>query len=156
MRNKFVLFMHIQVRNVEMFSNKCRKNVAPTSSSKSSCVKWSSYDFMWLRWKHPSSALCTSPHSQLLEFFLNAKLGSATAFLLTAVDGTRVKANIALPAYFLMAVIFSSQFLKSGLNDTTAKTEDKVKCRFLNVRQWVECKCRETRQNALLCIQCKF
>ena len=50
---------------------------------------------------------------------------------LTAVGGTRRKTSIALAANHLVTVVLAGQSLQRGFNDTTTKTENQVKGRFL-------------------------
>ena len=54
-----------------------------------------------------------------------------TALLLTAVDGTRVKASIATTADHLVAVILASEHLERRLDNTTTKTQDQMEGRLL-------------------------
>jgi hypothetical protein len=58
-------------------------------------------------------------------------LVSTTTLLLTAVGSTRRKTGITLTTDHLITVVLGSQSLKRGLNNTTTKTENQVKGRFL-------------------------
>ena len=69
--------------------------------------------------------------SKLLKLLLGSELVGVTTLLLAAVDSTRMKTGIALTADLLVAVVLAGQLLEGRLDDTTAKTEDKVEGRLL-------------------------
>jgi hypothetical protein len=58
-------------------------------------------------------------------------LVGVTTLSLTAVGSTRRKTSITLTTDHLITVVLGSQSLKRGLNNTTTKTENQVKSRFL-------------------------
>ena len=69
--------------------------------------------------------------SCLFELLLGTKLVGTATLLLTTVGSTRRETSITLTTDHLVTVVLGSQSLKRGLNDTTTKTEDQVKGRFL-------------------------
>jgi len=69
--------------------------------------------------------------NQLLELLLGADLGCAAALLLTAVLGTGREPCVALAAHLLLAVVLLGEGGKGRLNNTTTKTEHKVKSGLL-------------------------
>ena len=56
-----------------------------------------------------------------------------TALLLSAVGGTGREAGVALSADHLLAVVLGGQSLEGRLDDTAAKSENQVQCRFLKI-----------------------
>uniref|UniRef100_A0AC34QAK5 Gustatory receptor n=1 Tax=Panagrolaimus sp. JU765 TaxID=591449 RepID=A0AC34QAK5_9BILA len=67
----------------------------------------------------------------LFDLFLDAEVIGVTTFLLAAVGGTRRQTSIASTADLLFTVVLLSKLTKRWFNDTTTKTEDQVKSRFL-------------------------
>lgn len=72
-----------------------------------------------------------APPYYLLELLLGAQLVRVTTLLLAAVRGTRMQTRVTDTADLLVAVVFASQRLEGRLNNTTTKTENKMKRRLL-------------------------
>lgn len=66
----------------------------------------------------------------LLQLLLGAQVVSVSTFLLTAIGCSWVETSIALTTYHLVTVVFLGQQTKGWFNNTTAKTQHQVQCRF--------------------------
>lgn len=67
----------------------------------------------------------------LLQLLLWTQVVCVSTFLLATVGCARMQASIAFTANHLVAVVFLGQDTQRWFDDTTTKTEDQVKCRFL-------------------------
>jgi len=63
---------------------------------------------------------------RLLEFLLDAELVGVAAFLLSAVDGTRMETSVALSAYFLLTVELLGQLSQRRLDHSTSQSQHQV------------------------------